>query len=292
MKPAILIVGVLLLAISASLLAGSGMLATGPFGCFDSRIRVDFVGKVTDLSGFPLYLAYLEFRADNSLRNLIGIAETDQFGDYLLHSSTSESPHVAGGSSIRISARSADYNFAEAIVTLPCASSQDPDPIIVRTNFQLAGASALDARFRFAVSYLEAYFQDQSLGGPTKWIWTFGDGTSETTTSPELIHRYPRAGTWSVMVEAVRTSDGSSDAAVTTITTTEPPPDPQAPQDPPTVGGIGPEGGLGGGSSSTTTTSDQDGDDVPDRTLSLVVIAVLIAVVVIAAILILAGVLV
>lgn len=59
-----------------------------------------------------------------------------------------------------------------------------------------AGEVALFAEFGFSSSFLTASFTDQSLGNPTSWSWTFGDGAVSTQQNPS--HTYDAEGHYEV----------------------------------------------------------------------------------------------
>ena len=53
---------------------------------------------------------------------------------------------------------------------------------------------------------LTVAFTDKSTGTPTKWKWTFGDGTSSTTKNPK--HKYLVEGNYIIALKA--TNDAGS----------------------------------------------------------------------------------
>jgi len=69
--------------------------------------------------------------------------------------------------------------------------------------------SGLNASFAFQVNGLTVTFLDTSTGGPTKWSWSFGDGTSSSLQNPT--HTYGAGGTYAVTLTASRT--GAADTA-------------------------------------------------------------------------------
>jgi PKD repeat protein len=54
---------------------------------------------------------------------------------------------------------------------------------------------------------LNVSFKDKSTGYPTKWKWTFGDGTNSTKQNP--IHKYSKAGKYTVSL-TVNNAAGSN----------------------------------------------------------------------------------
>jgi beta propeller repeat protein len=54
---------------------------------------------------------------------------------------------------------------------------------------------------------LKVQFTDKSTGAPTKWSWTFGDGTTSTKQNP--LHKYSKVGSYTVKLTATN-AEGSS----------------------------------------------------------------------------------
>src|SRR5512140_680862 len=81
----------------------------------------------------------------------------------------------------------------------------------------VAATAALDAAFTFSpaspVQGRAILFTDTSLGGPTSWLWDFGDGTTSTSRNPS--HAYPNMGTYNVTLKV--TSGSSSDSVKQTL---------------------------------------------------------------------------
>lgn len=84
---------------------------------------------------------------------------------------------------------------------------------VTLTASNLAGSSSetqfvvvrgpLEAEFAFVVNGLTASFSDRSIGDPSAFSWTFGDGTNPVTVAnPE--HTYGRAGTYTVTLTVTR----------------------------------------------------------------------------------------
>jgi hypothetical protein len=59
---------------------------------------------------------------------------------------------------------------------------------------------------------LTVYFYDASTGGPTSWLWDFGDGYTSTSQNPN--HTYTVPGTYVISLTA--TNSGGSDTFVGT----------------------------------------------------------------------------
>jgi PKD repeat protein len=55
---------------------------------------------------------------------------------------------------------------------------------------------------------LTVTFTDKSTGSPTKWKWSFGDGTSSTAKNPT--HRYSKAGSYTIKFTAVNAAGSST----------------------------------------------------------------------------------
>lgn len=67
-------------------------------------------------------------------------------------------------------------------------------------------------------------FNDDSSGAPDQWLWTFEGGTPATSTEENPVIIYATQGTYSVTLQATRSSDGLSDTETIAsfITVTEP----------------------------------------------------------------------
>lgn len=76
-------------------------------------------------------------------------------------------------------------------------------------------ASSVSGAAPFAVN-----FTDASLGSPTAWTWSFGDGSTSTQQNPS--HSFSAAGTYNVSLTVNGTGLASTNSAVKTITVTAP----------------------------------------------------------------------
>ncbi|MEZ4879194.1 MAG: M36 family metallopeptidase [Chitinophagales bacterium] len=90
---------------------------------------------------------------------------------------------------------SSSYTDQTAAFDLPAACNLD-----LTANF---GASKLIACVGEAIS-----FSDSTVGSPTNWLWTFGDGTTSSSSNPT--HAYASAGTYNVKLVVTNSSDADS----------------------------------------------------------------------------------
>jgi PKD repeat protein len=67
-------------------------------------------------------------------------------------------------------------------------------------------------------------FTDTSTGGPTSWLWDFGDGQNSTTRNPS--HTYTDPGTYTVTLTASNANGSSTASKVITAAEQPPPPPP------------------------------------------------------------------
>jgi PKD repeat protein len=77
------------------------------------------------------------------------------------------------------------------------------------------------AAFAFQASGLTVIFADHSTGGPTGWLWNFGDNGISTLQNPT--HVYQAAGTYSVILTASNTSGSSMATQFVTVSLGTPP---------------------------------------------------------------------
>jgi hypothetical protein len=63
-------------------------------------------------------------------------------------------------------------------------------------------SAPLEARFTWAVEGLTVRFTDFSIGEPTRWLWSFGDGTTSTEQNPT--RNYTAPGTYPVTLQVTR----------------------------------------------------------------------------------------
>jgi PKD repeat protein len=62
-------------------------------------------------------------------------------------------------------------------------------------------------------------FTDQSIGGPTSYVWYFGDGSTSTLQNP--VHTYPYSGVYSVILRATNDKSGGIGVWNDAITVTD-----------------------------------------------------------------------
>jgi len=75
---------------------------------------------------------------------------------------------------------------------------------LISSNMPTASVSASPIS---GAAPLKVCFTDKSAGSPTKWEWSFGDGTSSTVQNP--IHKYSKAGKYTVKL-TVTNAEGSN----------------------------------------------------------------------------------
>jgi len=85
------------------------------------------------------------------------------------------------------------------------------DQIHYEDVFVKGGSSGPVADFSYTVNGKTVAFRDTSTGSPTAWIWTFGDGTTDSTRNPS--HTYANTGTYTVTLTASN-NDGSSSTSL------------------------------------------------------------------------------
>lgn len=79
------------------------------------------------------------------------------------------------------------------------------------------------ASFVVTVNGLEGIFTDTSTGGPTSWLWNFGDG-SPTSTLQHPVHEFPPASATYNVTLVASSAFGSSDPFTMPVTIIAPPP--------------------------------------------------------------------
>jgi len=95
------------------------------------------------------------------------------------------------------------------VTTIP---TTEPTPAPVDADFT-ADPTAGDAP-------LTVQFTDMSTGGPTAWLWDFGDGGRSTEKNPE--HTYGKKGTYAVSLTASRPGESDTETKTDYITVTNP----------------------------------------------------------------------
>jgi PKD repeat protein len=80
----------------------------------------------------------------------------------------------------------------------------------------IAAGTPPQADFDFTPAGLQVNFVDRSMGVPTSWSWSFGDGGTSTQQNP--IHTYAAAGTFTVTLKATNAGGSNSASKVVAVT--------------------------------------------------------------------------
>ncbi len=136
------------------------------------------------------------------------------FGDGTAASTAQHPSHEftnAGTYNVRL--RVTDASGATSSITRPIVVNAPPEP----------PEDTLTADFSFTPTtgdaVLEVTFTDETIGVPTLWAWSFGDGTFSSLQNP--VHSYALPGTYTLTLD-VRDTNGATSRAVQSITVTEP----------------------------------------------------------------------
>ena len=203
----------------ALLLVGASGLIAGRLSitCTDTtRYDAIFTGQVrTAVTFIGIAGATVDLFAVFPLGDvMLRTTTTNASGGYTLRNT------ITPGQDHKLIARASGYNTLSVLWVLPCPNGQ---PVRTFTSyFNLDAQPVLDAGFVANIRGRIADFTDASTGGPDRWTWNFGDGTTPITgTFPSTAYTYARDGTFTVIMTAFRTSDGASDTATATISVAE-----------------------------------------------------------------------
>jgi PKD repeat protein len=103
-------------------------------------------------------------------------------------------------------------------VTLNATNEYGSDEEI-RTDYITVYApvtAQFSANITSGIAPLTVQFTDLSTGGPTSWLWTFGDGNTSTAQNP--VHTYTTAGTHTVTLTASHPYDSDTETKTAYIT--------------------------------------------------------------------------
>jgi PKD repeat protein len=110
-------------------------------------------------------------------------------------------------------------------VTLIASNTGGASAAVSKTITVTASVPAPTASFNASpisgVAPLAVTLTDTSIGAPTSWLWTFGNGSTSNVQNPPVVN-YTTAGTYSVTL-IVSNAGGASAAVSKTITVTPPP---------------------------------------------------------------------
>ncbi len=121
-------------------------------------------------------------------------------------------------------ARFAGFSPGIRVVHTECSENVPVPPWVTVNDFTLERLPGVDAGFTWTASDLVLTVRDASSGGPTRWVWDWGDGGAQlNTTRSWANHTYAAAGAYVVTVTAIRGEDGAMDSASSDVTVTAPP---------------------------------------------------------------------
>lgn len=137
-----------------------------------------------------------------------------QFGDGTANSTSQNPTHEfteSGNYSVRLRVTDANGSTSSITKTIVVNAEAIPPEETLEADFSFtpAGGDAV----------LAVTFTDESLGTPTVWTWTFGDGSSQSG-EQNPSHSYALPGIYTITL-LVRDTNGATSTKVDTITVTE-----------------------------------------------------------------------
>ena len=134
---------------------------------------------------------------------------------------------ISGGVASKVLSGIAVGSYAYTAKFVPTnAAAFTPSTSLVST-YVVTGAPVPGPTASFTASAISGLaplavtFADTSTGGPTSWLWTFGNGSTSNVQNPPAV-TYTEAGTYTVTL-IVSNANGASAPVSTTITVTAPP---------------------------------------------------------------------
>jgi len=116
-----------------------------------------------------------------------------------------------GDSSVKLFA--SDGTYIRDFVASRSGGLTTPNAVVIRG----ASTAAPVAAFELAAELLTVSFTDLSTGGPSSWLWDFGDGSTSSEQNPS--HTYAAAGTYEVSLTV--SNSGGSDSTSMDVTVEE-----------------------------------------------------------------------
>lgn len=174
--------------------AASATVQATPPSVPDTGGTVTLLALVRDSSGQPLPGATVNFTTEvGTLASAGGFRTTD----------------ASGQATDRLTVSESDIN------SLPLGTNEftvgaevGGEGSVVSASFEVRLETApLEADFAASVTGLTVRFTDLSIGEPTQWLWSFGDGTTSREQNPT--HTYTASGTYPVTLQVARGRNNS-----------------------------------------------------------------------------------
>lgn len=177
-------------------LAASMTLQVTPSSVPEDGGRLDLLALVRDDQSQPLVDAQVNFRSE--------VGTLDSGGRFVV-------TNASGEARDRLTVTAADLEVVGTNSFDVTAEVGGSGGGIISRNFQVGIQRAPLASFTFQRVGLVVTFNDTSTGGPTTWLWDFGDGTP-TSNQRNPVHTFADPGTYVVSL-TVRNSIGADTAS-------------------------------------------------------------------------------
>ena len=182
--------------IAVGQLAGSLSLQVTPSSIPETGGTLELLALVRDDQGQPLAGAQVNFGSE--------VGELDSGGGFVVTDAT-------GSARDELAVSAADLQLVSDDNFQVTAEVGGTGGGILSDTFQVGIQRRPLASFTFQRVGLVVTFTDTSTGGPTSWLWDFGDSTPNST-QRNPVHSYSAAGTY-VVTLTVRNSIGSDTAS-------------------------------------------------------------------------------
>ncbi|HXO22401.1 MAG TPA: PKD domain-containing protein [Thermoanaerobaculia bacterium] len=182
--------------------AGSITLQATPSSVPQTGGKIQLVALVRDDQGQPLAGASINFSSQiGTLTSGGAFKQTDSNG--------------SASDTLKVS--SADISTLAANTFTVTAQVAGSTGMLMSQTFMVNIAKPPVASFTFVPTKLTVVFTDTSVPRPTSWLWTFGDGSQNTSQNP--VHTYAAAGSYAVTLTATNSLGSTSSSQVVTVST-------------------------------------------------------------------------